>query len=272
MRPPQPRAFGHRPHDGGRAHPGTRRWLGCLLLLSLGGCERGCSTRVDYADTPDLASAKEAFACSSPASPSAEEACATIEAFALAGPLTSYADSERSLFLGRSRCAKDEGESVVFELATLTPDESPFPADEEHRPGGTFAVSMRVFSRTSPLHNRADLDRAAEDTIRALQTGAPSLGLALPEDHFFPRTFAAWRAGVEQALPTPHPTALSDGVSLLDGPGSIGAWWDDFDRAPTLHFVRQAEDGTLIRLMPTDAMSIEPRGQSCVTRFYPLPK
>ncbi|HFE46564.1 MAG TPA: hypothetical protein ENJ18_13900 [Nannocystis exedens] len=240
------------------------------LLVGLSGCERGFSSRVNYADHPDLAAAKRAFACESSPQGVAAAACAAIAAFEGGAVLKGYPEQGSVLFIGRSYCATDLGDRVVFEIARLASGQSPAPVDAEHRPKGVLMVTMHSFSRKSILDESKTLDEAAEQTTRALAEGT-ELELELPAAHPFPANYEGWRQLAAEVPGTAHATAESDGISLLDGPGSIGAWWDDFDRSPSLHFVRGLADGGFVRLMPTDSMSAEPRGDSCVTRFYPLP-
>ncbi len=244
--------------------------LGGALWLGVGGCERGCSSRVNYADSPDLAAAKRAFACESSAEGAGSAACAAIAAFEGGTALKGYPEQGRAMYIGRSYCATDQGDSVVFKIARLASGQSPAEADAEHRPKGVLMVTMQSFSRNSVLNDSKALDRAAEQTIKALAEGT-DLALELPADHLFPANYERWRQLAAEVPGTAHATVESDGISLLDGPGTIGAWWDDVDRSQSLHFVRGLADGGFVRLMPTDAMSAEPRGDSCVTRFYPLP-
>ncbi len=194
-----------------------------------------------------------------------------IEAFEGGVVLSAYPEQGSAFFLGRSYCAREHGENVVFELATLSSGQSPTEPDIEHRPKGVLTVRMFSFSRHSALNDSKALDRAARQTIKALAEGTPKLALELPADHLFPPSYERWRQLNAESPTSPRPTAQSDGISLLDNPGKLGAWWDDFDRSQSLHFVRGLADGGFIRLMPTDSMSAEPRGDSCVTRFYPLP-
>lgn len=237
-----------------------------VLLTLLGGCTRGCSSRLNYADDPNLEAAKARFGCTRPSNDLAREACAAITEFEGGGAVASYPSQGSTFYLGRSICVDGDVEvedgSVVIEVLTLSAGMTSLEVDETHRPGGTLSVSMHAFARTTPLHP-IPIDGAVARTLDALRRGDATYETGLQDGRPFPKDFLEWRHRATVGIArTAHQTANSDGKSLLDPPGRIGAFWDDFDRSSATHFVREVEGG-LVRLSPVDHV--------CVTRFYKLP-
>ena len=63
---------------------------------------------------------------------------------------------------------------------------------------------------------------------------------------------------------------MSDGNSLLlNGPGTIPAWWDDATPLPAYSYIRQTENELFYVRPPTNS---GPLGHdACVTRAFRLP-
>ena len=79
----------------------SARTFGILLVLACAGC----GGHDDYADEPDLPAVRAAFHCEQPSRPEEERACAALDRFERAGPVTDFPSAAPHVYLGRHDCS-----------------------------------------------------------------------------------------------------------------------------------------------------------------------
>jgi hypothetical protein len=225
-----------------------------VLLLS------GCG-RANYADDPDLAAVRSEFRCTSPSTPAEKRACTALDRFEKAGPVKGYPAGGTTVYLGRDDCSNFPGSSIVFALRGLRAGKSSAKTDSAHAPKGMVVHSMSS-TAPSPLRHRI-----ADKTLDALRSRKPTLELTDEEraDGLFPSTWRGW-ADRLPSIPTPLPTARSDGTSLLEGPGRIPAFWDDAKKLSAFGYLRQIDE-ELIYVRPESGPGLG----ACVEHLWKLP-